>query len=301
VKVIVNKHNILLEKEPINEKEINVSYCEFEFDEDITNDFVKEAYFTLEDKTYKQIINNNKCEYPSEILDKSGVVMIGVVAYKVVDENTEIRYNPSPAYFYTLIGSLKEADNTQPITPSEMEQYMQLLESGLEEVANVDIDIETTQAGADVSITNRNGTTKVAHIVNGQNGVDGQDGSNGVGLNYNWNGTSLGVKREDEQNYQYTNLKGDTGNPGQDGKDGVDGVSPTITSSKSGSTTTITITDKTGKTTATINDGINGTNGTNGQDGYTPQRGVDYWTTSDIQAIQSYCDSLVLGALGGSY
>ena len=289
MKVIVQKHKILLEKEPINEKEINVSKCIFEFDEDITNDFVKEAYFTFKDKTYKQIINNNECNYPSEILEENGVVEIGIVAYKVVDELTEIRYNPSPAYFSVMYGSLKEAENSQPITPSEMEQYMQLLEDGLEEVANVDIDLEEIEQGTKVIITNRDGQEKESTILNGV------DGSDGVSLQYNWNGTSLGVKREDEQDYQYTNLKGDTGSSGQDG---VDGVSPTITSSKSGSTTTITITDKTGTTTATINDG---TNGTNGQDGYTPQRGVDYWTASDIQAIQSYCDSLVLGALGGSY
>ena len=289
MKIIVNKHNLVIEKEPVNEKEINVSKCIFEFDEDITNDFVKEAYFTIKDTTYKQIISNDECNYPSEILEENGVVEIGVVAYKVVDELTEIRYNPSPAYFSVMYGSLKEAENSQPITPSEMEQYMQLLEDGLEEVANVDIDLEEIEQGTKVIITNRDGQEKEATILNGV------DGSDGVSLQYNWNGTSLGIKREDESNYDYVNLKGDTGSSGQDG---VDGVSPTITSSKSGSTTTITITDKTGTTTATINDG---TNGTNGQDGYTPQRGVDYWTTSDIQAIQSYCDNLVLGALGGSY
>ena len=275
MKIIVNKHNLVIEKEPVNEKEINVSKCIFEFDEDITNDFVKEAYFTIKDTTYKQIISNDECNYPSEILEENGVVEIGVVAYKVVDELTEIRYNPSPAYFSVMYGSLKEAENSQPITPSEMEQYMQLLEDGLEEVANVDIDLEEIEQGTKVIITNRDGQEKESTILNGKDGKDGKDGINGingrdgtdgsdgkdgVGLQYNWNGTSLGIKREDESNYDYVNLKGEPGiqgNPGQ--------------------------------------------NGTNGQDGYTPQRGVDYWTSSDIQAIQSYCDSLVLGVLGGSY
>ena len=292
MKIIVNKHNLTIEKEPVNEKEINVSKIEFEFEEEMTNDFVKEAYFTTNGQSYVRIIFNNECSIPYEVLEQESDIEIGVVVYKVEDEETIIRYNPSPVYIHSLKGSLKDAENSEPITPSEMEQYMQLLESGLEEVANVDIDLEELEQGTKVIITNRDGQEKETTILNG---VDGKDGFNGVGLNYNWNGTSLGVKREDEQNYRYTNLKGDTGNPGQDG---VDGVSPTITSSKSGSTTTITITDKTGITTATINDG---TNGTNGQDGYTPVRGVDYWTSSDIQTIQSYCDNLVLGALGGSY
>ena len=45
--------------------------------------------------------------------------------------------------------------------------------------------------------------------------------------------------------------------------------------------------------------------GTNGQDGYTPQRGTDYWTSSDISAIESYCedyiDANITQVLGGSY
>ena len=32
-----------------------------------------------------------------------------------------------------------------------------------------------------------------------------------MGLNYDWQGTSLGVKREDEQQYEYVNLKGEKG------------------------------------------------------------------------------------------
>lgn len=276
MKVIVQKHKILLEKEPINEKEINVSYCEFEFDEDITDDFVKEAYFTLDDKTYKQIINNNRCDYPSEILDKSGVVMIGVVAYKVIDELTEIRYNPSPAYFYTLIGSLKESENTQPITPSEMEQYMQLLENGLEEVANVDIDLEELEQGTKVIITNRDGQEKEATILNGKDGVDGEKGEKG-----------------DKGDKGDTGAKGEKGDKGDKGEQGIQG--------ERGEQGIQGIQGIQGERGLQGEQGIQGIQGVAGQDGYTPQRGVDYWTTSDIQSIQSYCDSLVLGALGGSY
>ena len=35
--------------------------------------------------------------------------------------------------------------------------------------------------------------------------------------------------------------------------------------------------------------GDTGEPGLNGQDGYTPVRGTDYWTTSDVTAIQNYC------------
>lgn len=48
-----------------------------------------------------------------------------------------------------------------------------------------------------------------------------------------------------------------------------------------------------------------GTNGVDGQDGYTPVRGTDYWTASDISAIETYCanyiDTNITQVLGGSY
>ena len=47
--------------------------------------------------------------------------------------------------------------------------------------------------------------------------------------------------------------------------------------------------------------GIQGPQGETGQDGYTPIKGTDYWTETDINEIKSYCDSLITGTLGGSY
>lgn len=51
--------------------------------------------------------------------------------------------------------------------------------------------------------------------------------------------------------------------------------------------------------------GRDGTNGVDGQDGYTPVRGTDYWTSSDIAAIEAYCDNYIdaniTQVLGGSY
>ena len=46
----------------------------------------------------------------------------------------------------------------------------------------------------------------------------------GVGLNYYWNGTELGVKREDEQDYAFVDLKGEPGSAGSDGVDGTNGI-----------------------------------------------------------------------------
>lgn len=113
------------QSEPINEKEIDISKCTFEFDEEITNDYTKEAYFTLNGSTYKQILTNNECDIPGEVLTQKGELEIGVVAFLVENDEEIKRYNPTPDYYSTWKGSLKEAQNSEPITPSDKEQIEQ--------------------------------------------------------------------------------------------------------------------------------------------------------------------------------
>ena len=215
MKIIVSKNDIKIEKEIVNEREINITKCEFEFAEEITNDYVKEAYFTLNDETYKQIIFNNECDIPSEVLEKKGTVQIGVVAYLVENEEEIKRYNPSPAYFDTWIGSLKDnAENSEPITPSEMEQFEQELHNGLSEVndkldemdealTEVDnLDIDATKSGSvsTVTITNKEGITKSVEIVDGAKGEKGEKGLdakiNGVNTLTIEAGTNISLDQE---------------------------------------------------------------------------------------------------------
>lgn len=293
----------------VNEKEINVNECEFIFDAEIPEEYVKEALFTFGEDTYKVILDNNKCYIPNEVLEEQGTIEIGLVAYEIAGSEFVKRYNPSPVYVSSMIGSLKDAKNTQPITPSDKEQYEQLIQQGLNDINNAienasKLDIEAVKENhiATITITKQDGTTEEVEITdgekgdkgdkgdagqNGKDGIDGKDGQNGKdGIN--------GTDGKD----------GKDGTNGKDGKDGVDGYSPSASVNKSGSTATITITDKNGTTTTTISDGINGQDGSDGQDGqdgYTPQRGVDYWTSTDIATIEAYIDSKTTGLLTSNY
>lgn len=123
MKIRVNEHKCEILKTPVNEKELNVTVCEFEFADNITDDYVKEAYFTFKGTTYKKIIINNKCDIPPEVLTEKGQVELGVVAYIVENGDELKRYNPSPVFFDTWTGSLKdEIENTEPVTPTDLEQ-----------------------------------------------------------------------------------------------------------------------------------------------------------------------------------
>ena len=230
MKIRVNPHTVEIVKEqtePINELEIKVSKCEFEFDEAITNDFVKEAYFTLNGETYKKIIQNNECDYPSEVLAEKGTLEIGVVAFKVENDEEIVRYNPSPDYFESWVGSLKDAENSEPITPSEMEQFEQELQEGLnnindkidevdgkiaevndaiEETNNLNLDV-SDKVGKDVTVTltKKDATTKSVVI------------SDGTSLQFMWQETSLGIKTDDMSEYVFVDLQGQIGPMGPQG------------------------------------------------------------------------------------
>jgi hypothetical protein len=240
MRLIVNPHKIeIIKDEAVNEREIDISKCTFEFAEEITQEYVKEAYFTYNGETYKQIINNNECAFPSEVLEKKGMVEIGVVAYLVENEQEIKRYNPSPAYFNTLQGSLKDAENSEPITPSEMEQFEQQLQNGLnsiddkldevdtkmetvdtkideidtaiEETNNLDLDVNKQNNKTTVTLTKKNGSTKSVDV------LDGTDGQDGTSLEFMWQGTSLGIKTTDMQDYAFVDLQGIQGPVGETG------------------------------------------------------------------------------------
>ena len=178
--LIVSPHKIVIKKTPVNEKEYDVSRVYFEFSEEITDDFVKEAYFTLNGNTYTEIIVNDECQIPSEVLVEKGQVEIGVVATKLNGADYEKRYNPSPVYIATLQGSLRgPIQNHEEITPSEFEQYMQALNDGLEQLADIDIDAEKVDKTTTITVNKKDGTTKTVEIYDGVDGVDGAQGPAG--------------------------------------------------------------------------------------------------------------------------
>lgn len=94
----------------------------------------------------------------------------------------------------------------------------------------------------------------------GEPGAPGQDG---VGIEYNWLGTELGIKREDESVYVYVDLqgppgpKGDTGARGPQGERGLQGLQG--------------IQGERGL------QGPKGDKGDKGDPGYTPVKDVDYF------------------------
>lgn len=119
------------------------------------------------------------------------------------------------------------------------------------------IAVETVENGTKVTITDKTGD-KTFTVKNGEKGVQGVQGERG------------------EQGIQ--------GVQGIQGATGADGFSPIVAVAKKGTVTTVTMTDASGTTSAEI---LDGAKGDKGDAGYTPVKGIDYWTSTDITDIEN--------------
>ncbi|MBR2248681.1 MAG: hypothetical protein IKE89_03445 [Bacilli bacterium] len=138
MQIIVNPHTIQLNKtETVNEGEYNINTCNFQFSEEYQG-LSCVAVFTNGTDTYNQIITNNQCIIPSEVLQNEGTLMLGVYGYEADGDNLIKRYSPTPVTFYIEKGSYNESEQPTPPSPSIVEQ----LQSQITENAN---DITTLQ------------------------------------------------------------------------------------------------------------------------------------------------------------
>lgn len=149
------------------------------------------------------------------------------------------------------------------------------------------------------TITYTDGSTTTFTVYNGANGKDGSGGSDETGAGGTGeNGATFIPYVDSSGNLSWSNDKGlanpdtvnikgpqgDAGEKGDSGVNGQDGVSAT----HSWDGTVLSITSASGTSSVDLK-------GDTGENGYSPVRGVDYWTESDIVEIKSYVDSAILG------
>lgn len=148
------------------------------------------------------------------------------------------------------------------------------------------VNINEVVDGVEIAITDEQGT-KTAILKHGHTpvkGIDYSDGAKG--------------ERGDKGDTGERGEKGDKGDTGENGKNGVGikSIKQTTTSTAESGLNVITITMEDGTTsTVTVR------NGYKGENGHTPQRGVDYWTNSDIAEMKAYIDAQLGVIENGTY
>ncbi len=216
MKIKVTQNEVKIEKAILNDGEYRIHECEFELPEEFNGLVQKAVFWWEENEPYRMNIINCKCNIPIEVLH-DGILKIGVYAFETIDDKLELRYSPDPDTIRIYGGSyVANAQNSEGGTPSEFEQLESRINAALNNIAEAienaeRLDVDATKTGntATITITKQDGSQVVVNV------LDGVDGTDGVSLQYNWNGTYLGIKRDDETNFDYVNLKGDTGEPGQ--------------------------------------------------------------------------------------
>lgn len=97
------------------------------------------------------------------------------------------------------INAVTEAPEGYELWIEQANAKLNAMDEALTEVNNLDIDVSKTGKVVTIDITKKDGTQKQEEV------RDGYD------IEYDWQGTSLGVKLENEQEYEYVDLKGDRG------------------------------------------------------------------------------------------
>lgn len=198
----VTPHTISIEiNTDINAGEYNITPCNFEFSNEYEG-LTKEAIFSTCNGAVKKAILSNTCSIPYEVLENQGNVLLGVYAYETEDDELVLRYSPKPQYFNVKNGSFREGNDPELPTPTEWEQVLEQINEAITETNNLNVTLEKVGHIATITLTDKDGETHSVEIEDGKS------------LEFNWEGTSLGIRQEGQSEYEYVNLKGDTGEPG---------------------------------------------------------------------------------------
>lgn len=188
MQIQVTKNKVILpDNYIVNKGEYHVNVLEFLFSEEYTNEMVKKAIFVSKDESIEQVIIGNKCHIPNEMLNIKNFEL-RVYAYEIENGELVLRYSPTYAIVYLREGSYKsDTSSEETITPTQFEQFEQALnnglnelESGLEEVSNVDIDASKNGNTTTVTITDRQGTEKSVEIFDGDDYVLTEEDKQGI-------------------------------------------------------------------------------------------------------------------------
>lgn len=230
---------------------------------------IKTARFIQSGKYVEQILENDRCLIPVEVL-KHGYLKVGVFTSEMTTTQCEVFIRPS----------IKQDNGvTAEPTPDVYSQIISMIEN-MEASGVTDEQLEK-------AITKYFKTHPIETLTE-------EDVQRIVSEYVTAHKYELKGEKGD---------KGDTGASGRDGAngaDGVDGKSAYDIALDNGFVGTESEWLESLKGTDGAN-GTDGKDGANGADGYTPVKGTDYWTAEDIADIQSYVDTQIGGALNGSY
>lgn len=186
--------------EIVDNEVILVGKREEEGEEELFSLFNKEGDYTFEVSLYGE--NSKLTSVYDYITARKEQV--------IVDDETVEQYMPLfDNLMQELSNKVAEADSKIDEIDQAIEnvnQAVQDAEEAVESTNNLNIDVNKVDKTTQVDLTKKDGTTKTVYI------------NDGTSLQFMWQGTSLGIKTDDMEQYVFVNLQGIQGQPGPQGE-----------------------------------------------------------------------------------
>ena len=187
---------------------------------------------TKENDTYTIPVQN--------VITKEGKIEMQLVITEGTNEQDISVFKSNVFYLYCnkSINAVNEAPESYDLWIEQANAKLNAMDSALDEVDNLDIDVKKVNHTATIEITKKDGTTKIVNILDGERGENGTDGQDGItptiGNNGNWylgetdtGKPSRGV--QGEQGVQgIQGIQGERGIQGETGPQGPQGEPFTI-------------------------------------------------------------------------
>ncbi len=252
VKVERNKVDIISKTMPVTTGSLNTIKCVFDLPQEY-EDLSCVAVFTCIDREYREIILDNECIIPKEVLEYDGRVKLGVYAFK----GEELMYSPSTTVFRIEMGSYTEKIEETEDTKNSFNKIVEKANEIYLKIQKVDTELENKVSAIEEKLENGD--------------FNGQDGFSPTIIEKTNNDTEYILEITDiNGKFETPNLKA------QGEGNGESGFSPTITEKVNNDDTYILeITDKNGAFETPNLKGKKGKNGINGKDGIDGKNGVN--------------------------
>lgn len=196
IKVNENRLIDFSEHEQGTSNETNIQKLQIEVPEQY-NDFYKKIVFVTEDGNYWDYLEEDGSYILKSNVTKFSKVDFYIWLSKTENEITQdFRSKTYPLFFNENLSPDGEVPEEQE---TEMERVIRILEEEITKTNNLNITANKIGKVTTVEITNKDGEKESVQITDGTN------------LEYNWDGTSLGIKTDEEEEYEYVDLKGEKG------------------------------------------------------------------------------------------
>ena len=159
------------------------------------------------------------------MLKTKGIVKVNLVGSISVSDVLTDRLTTFPCEAVKVTAKAKtDGSETQPITPSQFEQFVAVVISEVEKVTGMTAQAETLPAGSQATARYENGILYlgIPQGIQGERGETGADGNGIASVVYNADYT-LTLVFDNGERFTTPPIRGERGPAGADGRDGTDG------------------------------------------------------------------------------